>query len=424
MNTGPQTHTSAATVASQINPALGAQNTTEPASRVLPTQSGNLGGQAGGGEATKAAKIMIIDDEPLVIRVVRRFLMAEGYKNFVTITDPRKSLEVIEKERPDVVLVDIMMPHITGIELLRLRRQAPSLHHIPFIVLSANSEKNIKREALKLGATDFLAKPVDPVDLVLRVQNILFVKKYQDGLKILAVRLEEQVKKRTQEIEESREQIVHCLAKAAEFRDNETGAHVIRVGKYSAVIAKQLGFGPNYCKKIDLAAQLHDVGKIGIPDSILLNPGKLSREEFEIMQQHCQVGCQIMAPLAKAELSRLQSDSREVVNGVNSPMLTLAANIANSHHEKWDGTGYPNGLKGEEIPIEGRITCVADVYDALCSERPYKPRFPKEKCLEIMLSERGTRFDPRVLDAFLQKLSVIEKIAVYHSDDKNKESDS
>lgn len=392
-----------------------------PATAAAPEQSREHSTPGKVSAGTKNAKIMIVDDEPLVIRVVRRFLMTEGYKNFVTLTDPRQSFELIKSERPDIVLVDIMMPHITGIELLRLRQQTPATHHIPFIVLSANSEKNIKREALKLGATDFLAKPVDPVDLVLRVQNTLFVKQYQDGLKNLAVRLEEQVRKRTEEIEDSREQIVHCLAKAAEFRDNETGAHVIRVGKYAAVIAKQLGFGPAYCKKIDLAAQLHDVGKIGIPDSILLNPGKLTREEFEIMQKHCQVGCQIMEPLAQAEMGRLQSSSADVVNGVDSPMLTLAANIANSHHEKWDGTGYPNGLKGEEIPIEGRITCVADVYDALCSERPYKPKFPKEKCLEIMLSERGTRFDPRVLDAFIQKLGVIEKIAIHHSDKANKE---
>ena len=364
---------------------------------------------------TKSAKIMIVDDEPLVIRVVRRFLTTEGYTNFLTITDPRKAFDLIKSERPDIVLVDIMMPHITGIELLRLRLKAKLMQHIPFIVLSANSEKNIKREALKLGATDFLAKPVDPVDLVLRVKNSLFVKKYQDDLKTLAVHLEEQVKARTQQIEDSREQIIHCLAKAAEFRDNETGAHVIRVGKYAAVIAKHLGFGPNYCKQIDLAAQLHDVGKIGIPDSILLNPGKLSREEFDIMKKHCMVGCQIMEPLAQAEIKSMQKGGL-----VASPMLTLAANIARSHHEKWDGTGYPNGLKGEEIPIEGRITCVADVYDALCSERPYKPRFPKEKCLEIMLSERGTRFDPQVLDAFIQKLHVIEKIAVYHSDSGDK----
>jgi response regulator RpfG family c-di-GMP phosphodiesterase len=180
-----------------------------------------------------------------------------------------------------------MMPHVTGIDLMRFRQNDSRLRHIPVIVLSANSEKNIKQEALKLGATDFLAKPVDPVELVLRVQNTLLVKQYQDHLRNYAVNLEHQVRIRTEQIERSREQIVHCLAKAAEFRDNETGKHVIRVGKYAALIAKHLGFGPSYCAQIELAAQLHDVGKIGIPDSILLNPGKLTREEFEIMKRHC-----------------------------------------------------------------------------------------------------------------------------------------
>ncbi len=367
----------------------------------------------------KSSKIMIIDDEQLVIRVVRRFLSSDGYSNFFVITDSRQAIESINRERPDVVLIDIMMPHVTGLEIMQMREKYPPIQHIPFIVLSASSEKNVKREALKLGATDFLSKPVDPVDLVLRVQNTLIVKRHHDHLKNYAVRLEEQVELRTRQIEESREQIVHCLAKAAEFRDNETGAHVIRVGKYAAVIAKQLGFGPTYCKQMELAAQLHDVGKIGIPDSILLNPGKLSREEFDTMKKHCRVGCQIMEPLAKAEILTIRrhaEDGGEIMEGVDSPMLTLAANIARTHHEKWDGTGYPTGLKGEEIPIEGRITCVADVYDALCSERPYKPKFPKEKCLEIMLSERGTRFDPQVLDAFFQKLDTIERIAMIHSD--------
>ncbi len=369
----------------------------------------NSNGEAG----IKSAKIMIIDDEQLVIRVVRRFLSSEGYSNFLTVTDSRQALERIHSFQPDIVLLDIMMPHMSGIDLLKLRQQDNSIKHIPFIILSANSEKTIKREALKLGATDFLAKPVDAVDLVLRVQNSLVIKQHQDHLTEYAVELEKKVQQRTRQIDASREQIIHCLAKAAEFRDNETGAHVIRVGKYAAVIAKQLGFGPNYCRQIELAAQLHDVGKIGIPDSILLNPGKLSREEFDIMKQHCRLGCQIMEPLARAEMADLRQSGK---TGGDAPMLVLAANIAKTHHEKWDGTGYPDGLKGEEIPIEGRITCVADVYDALCSERPYKPKFPREKCLEIMLSERATRFDPQVLDVFFERLDIIDQIGHLHGD--------
>ena len=362
----------------------------------------------------KSAKIMIVDDEQLVIRVVRRFLAAEGYSNFLTVTDSRQAFDQLNAFQPDIVLMDIMMPHVSGIDLLQQRQQNAIAKHVPFIVLSANSEKTIKREALKLGATDFLAKPVDAVDLVLRVQNSLLVKKHQDQLTDYAVELEKQVQHRTRQIDASREQIIHCLAKAAEFRDNETGAHVIRVGKYASVIAKQLGFGPNYCRQIELAAQLHDVGKIGIPDSILLNPGKLSREEFDIMKLHCRLGCQIMEPLARAEMADLRQSGKSTNE---APMLVLAANIARTHHEKWDGTGYPEGLSGEEIPIEGRITCVADVYDALCSERPYKPKFPREKCLEIMLSERGTRFDPAVLDVFFERLDIIDQIGQVHTDE-------
>ncbi|MFK7769240.1 MAG: HD domain-containing phosphohydrolase [Mariniblastus sp.] len=370
----------------------------------------------------RTSKIMIIDDEQLVIRVVRRFLSSDGYENFFTVTDPRDALEAIDREKPDVVLLDIMMPHITGLDLLKVRQKTPAFQPIPFIILSANSENQIKREALQLGATDFLSKPVDPSDLILRVQNALTVKRHHDHLANYAVELEKQVRERTHQIEKSREQIIHCLARAAEYRDNETGEHVIRVGKYCAVIAEQLGFGPEYCHEIELAAQLHDVGKIGIPDSVLLNPGKLNNAEFEVMKTHCGLGMQIMEPLADSEGERIRRHTDMggfIMDGVDSPMLELAATIARTHHEKWDGTGYPFQLKGDAIPIEGRICCVADVYDALCSERPYKPKFPIKKCLEIMISERGTRFDPIVLDAFFERIDDVETIRKAY-DDKHK----
>lgn len=364
-------------------------------------------------DALRKSKIMIIDDEQLVIRVVRRFLSSDGYENFITLTDPRDALETIDREHPDVVLLDIMMPHVTGLDLLQVRQKAAKMQHIPFIILSASSENQIKRDALQFGATDFLSKPVDPSELVLRVQNALTVKRHHDYLANYAIELERQVRERTRQIEKSREQIIHCLARAAEYRDNETGEHVIRVGKYCNLIAAQLGFGPEYCREIELAAQLHDVGKIGIPDSILLNPGKLNADEFDLMKTHCGVGMQIMEPLAEGAGERVRRHTSMggfIMDGVDSPMLELAATIARTHHEKWDGTGYPYQLKGENIPIEGRICCVADVYDALCSERPYKPKFPIQKCLEIMLSERGTRFDPEVLDAFFERIDDIEVV--------------
>ena len=292
-------------------------------------------------DAIRSAKIMIIDDEQLVIRVVRRFLSSDGYENFFTLSDPRQALEAIESENPDVVLLDIMMPHVTGLDLLKVRKKSTELQHIPFIILSATAENQIKREALQLGATDFLSKPVDPSDLVLRVQNALIVKRHHDHLANYANELERQVRERTQQIEKSREQIIHCLARAAEYRDNETGEHVIRVGKYCRVIADQLGFGDSYCREIELAAQLHDVGKIGIPDSVLLNPGKLSNEEFEVMKTHCGLGNQIMEPLADSDGDRIRRHADMggfIMDGVDSPMLELAASIARTHHEKWDGT--------------------------------------------------------------------------------------
>ena len=374
--------------------------------------------------ATVNSKVMIIDDEQLVIRVVKRFLASEGYHNFITINDPRDAFKALKSEKPDVVLMDIMMPHLTGLDLLRYRQRTPEFQHIPFIILSATSENRVKRDALRLGATDFLAKPVDPSDLTVRVKNALMVKRHHDHLSNYAIELERQVRTRTKQIERSREQIIYCLARAAEYRDNETGAHVIRVGKYCAVIAEELGFGPDYVHQIELAAQLHDVGKIGIPDAVLLNPGRLDKEEFEVMKNHCSLGCEIMEPLAESsgEVVRQHADvGGFIMDGVDSPMLELAALIARTHHEKWDGTGYPKQLKGDQIPIEGRICCVADVYDALCSERPYKPAFPMQKCLEIMLSERGTRFDPIVLDAFFRRLSDIEKVRLTYEDQKQKD---
>ena len=370
-------------------------------------------------ESVRDAKIMIIDDEQLVIKVVKRYLATEGYSNFISVSDSRQAIEKIREELPDVILSDVNMRDVNGLDILRARQKSPIMNLIPVLILSSNEEKDIKRQALELGATDFLAKPVDPFDLSLRVRNALIVKRHHDHLANYANELEDEVCQRIDELEHSREQIVHCLARAAEYRDNETGEHIIRVGKYCRVIAEELGFAEDYCRKIELSAQLHDVGKIGIPDAVLLNPGRLDAEEFEVMKTHCGVGLEIMEPLSELDQDRVRRHSSSgafIMDGVESPMLELAASIARTHHEKWDGTGYPAKLAGESIPIEGRICCVADVFDALCSERPYKPRFPLKKCLEIMLSERGTRFDPKVLDAFFARFEQIEEIRQNHED--------
>ena len=363
-------------------------------------------------QLTRNSKIMIVDDEDLVIRVVRQFLSRDGYTNFITITDPREALNAIRSEKPDVVLLDINMPHLSGLDILRERQHIKPLRTTPFIILSAINDADTKQEALELGATDFLAKPVEKSDLTLRVQNSLIVKRHFDNLANHASDLEAEVRKRTEQLERSREQVVRVLARAAEFRDNETGEHVLRVGAFCKIIAEQMGMSPEWCKQIGLAAQLHDVGKIAIPDSVLLNPNKLTAEEFEIMKQHCDLGCRIMKPMADEELAMVRNTSSvlQLVNELESPLLNMASVICRTHHEKWNGQGYPNGLVGDQIPIEGRITCVADVYDALCSDRPYKAAFPIEKSLEIMLNDRGIRFDPQVLDAFLERIADIEAI--------------
>jgi putative two-component system response regulator len=370
-------------------------------------------------ERIKQSKIMIIDDEQLVIKVVRRFLQSEGYENFVTLTQSTGAVERMEQEQPDVVLLDVMMPEVSGLEILRERRRIPSLQLTPFIILSGSQDLEVKQEALEHGATDFLGKPVEKIELTLRVKNSLLLKQQYKDLEVHAHELEQEVQERTRQLERSREQILQCLARAAEYRDNETGRHVVRVGKYARVVGERLGLPKEFCGQIELAAQLHDLGKIGIPDSILLNPGKLSEEEFAVMKRHCEIGREILDPFAADEMEELRqnkSDPARLPSNLRSPLLVLAAKIAQTHHEKWDGTGYPLGLKGEQIPIEGRITSVSDVYDALCSVRPYKEGFSVEQALRIMLAERGTRFDPKVLDAFVDQIPRIEKIRKAYSD--------
>ncbi len=370
--------------------------------------------------AARHAKILIVDDESLVVRVVRRLLEEQGYQRLETVTDPTQVISTMLSFQPDLVLLDIVMPGMSGIDILRERQEFAALQLIPIIILSASNDSATRRDALKLGCADFLGKPVDAAELILRVHNVLTVKTYQDRLRNEADELERQVRLRTRELENSRQQVIQCLAKAAEFRDNDTGQHVLRVGKYSAILGEQLGFDRHYCEQLELAAQLHDVGKIGIPDSILLNPGKLTPDEFSVMQNHCLIGCRIIEPLVAKQFAA--AASLQVPDGDDSsdkiaPILRLAARIALTHHERWDGKGYPLGLKGEEIPIEGRIVAVADVYDALQSPRPYKPAFETDKCLQIIIEETGTHFDPQVVQGLFESFPRIERVRQQYRDD-------
>lgn len=388
---------------------------TELAVRADPVEAA-LSGQR---SKAKDSRILIVDDESLVVRVVKRLLEEQGYHRFETVTDAHQAIPTMLEFNPDVVLLDILMPGMSGIDILRERRKHAALQYTPIIILSATTDGATRRESLKLGIADFLSKPVDAAELILRVQNVLLVKAHHDQLQHNAVELERQVRARTVQLEHSRQQIIHCLAKAAEYRDNDTGQHVIRVGKYASVLAEQLGFDHDYCEQLEFAAQLHDVGKIGIPDSILLNPGKLSPEEFSVMQSHCLIGCRIIEPMVAREFGAVgapPADRNAHENDQEAPLLRLAARVALTHHERWDGKGYPLGLAGEDIPIEGRIVAVADVYDALQSPRPYKPAFDTDKCLRIIIDETGSHFDPRVVQALFETFPKIERIRTQYRD--------
>jgi len=368
---------------------------------------------------TKSSRILIVDDEELNVKVVRKYLSEAGYANFVTTSDPTDALDLMRRRKPDIVLLDVMMPSVSGIDILHVMNLDEQLQHIPVVILTASTELEVKQVCLELGVADFLAKPVDPMELLPRVRNTLLNKHFQDQLAHHAEKLEQEVHKRTAELARSREEVVHCLARAGEFRDDDTGHHVCRVGKYVGVIANELGFHQSRIEVLELAAQLHDIGKIGIPDSILHKPGKLDEEQFDVIRTHCAIGKEIIQPLPEREAAILRSHARlgsSILQVPSSPLLMLAARIAQTHHEWWDGTGYPLGLKGEDIPIEGRMTAVADVYDALSTKRSYKEAFPRDKCFRILEEGRGTHFDPQVLDAFFARADDIIQIQLDYMD--------
>lgn len=367
----------------------------------------------------KPGRIAVVDDESTNIKVLRRYLQLAGYFDFVSTTVASDCVALIVREQPDVLLLDVMMPDVNGLDVLRDLRAQPSTAQLPIIILTADTNADTRRKALELGATDFLSKPVDANELLPRVRNSLLIKAHQDHLRQYAERLEDEVARRTRELTRTRQEVVHCLARAAEYRDNETGRHVLRVGRYAGVIARELGMDREFVELIELAAPLHDVGKIGIADEVLRKPGKLTPDEFEVMQTHAGLGRKVFDCVSTSEWDTFRRHTdigQMILGGGQSSLLAMAARIAITHHERWDGSGYPLALAGEDIPIEGRITAVADVFDALSTKRPYKPAFPLEKCLDIMKAERGTHFDARVLDAFLARIREVVQIQIEFAD--------
>lgn len=331
------------------------------------------------------------------VMIISKILENEGFNNITTFTDPRKAINQIQEssEKTDLLILDIEMPYINGIQFLELLSipQKNVTDRFPVIVISGTQSKETKYSALTAGATDFISKPIDPIDVALRVKNTLTLQLSLKSQANLALTLENQVAKRTRELALANESLVEMLALAGEMRDNETGNHVERVGRYVGKMASAIGLPPDLCFILEQSAPLHDVGKISIPDHILLKPGKLTADEFEIIKTHAQAG-----------YSLLMSHSHD------SEILRMAASIAISHHEKWDGTGYPQGLAGESIPLEGRITAICDVFDALTSARPYKNAWPIHQVVDYFREQAGKQFDPTLIQAFEKLIDVFTEI--------------
>jgi putative two-component system response regulator len=322
----------------------------------------------------KQAKILSVDDEKANLRFLEIILRQAGYTNFHGTTDAREVLPLFTRIQPDILLLDLHMPYLNGINILQQLREEMANSPIPVLVLTADSEAATKYKAFREGATDFLIKPLDEMEVLLRIDNLLRVHFH-------SVLLEEKVRERTLELEKSQLDTLQRLAWAAEYRDDETGLHAERVGVTSACIADAMGFPARYVDMILRAAPLHDIGKIGIADCILRKPGKLTAEEFAVMQQHTVIGARILS-------------------GSSSPILQLAEEIAHFHHERWDGRGYC-GLQGTEIPVSGRIVTVADQFDALTHDRPYKEAWSVEEAVLEINAQSDCQFDARVVVAFL-----------------------
>lgn len=303
------------------------------------------------------------------------------------------------ERRPRLVLLDLHMPQIDGFELMELLATTTGERRsIAFLVLTADATEETKRRALSMGARDFLTKPLDRVELLLRVRNVLQVEELQDRLFEHNANLEDEVAERTRDLDQARLEILKHLALAAEFRDDDTQEHAWRIGRTSALLAIGLGLPDRELELIARAAPLHDIGKVGVPDAILLKPGKLTAAEYETIKTHTTIGA-------------------EILSGSRSPLLVMAEEIALTHHERWDGQGYPGGIRGEQIPLPGRIVAVADVFDALTHERPYKRAWPVPEALAEILREAGRHFDPQVVQVFssLDHPSLLSRVKGWES---------
>lgn len=330
----------------------------------------------------KHARILIVDDEEQNVALLRRVLERAGFSRIESTGDPREVADLYVRFRPDLVLLDLHMPHMDGLQVLDQLNQIAEASYLPVLMLTADLSQEAKREALSRGAKDFVSKPFHTDEVLLRISTLLETRFLYLQIQGQNEMLEAKVRERTRELEAAQIEIIERLARAAEFRDDNTGQHTERVGQMAALLAKRIGLPDSQVSLIRRAAPLHDVGKIGIPDSILLKLGKLTPAEFTLVKTHTTIGARILS-------------------GSRFPILRLAEEIAFNHHERWDGEGYA-GIVGDAIPLAGRIVAVADVFDALTQSRPYKAAWPVGEAIAEIERQRGRQFDPSLVDAFLQ----------------------
>jgi putative two-component system response regulator len=333
------------------------------------------------GDSRHNHRVMIVDDEPSNTDLLTQYLRRWGYTDVAATNSSELATQLFETFAPDIVLLDLHMPPPSGFDLLGLLPRRSDGVEVPVLVLTADVSPETKRRGLEAGAQDFVTKPFDPAEVRLRVANLLRTRHLELDLLAYGQTLERRVVERTRELDAARRETLARLALAAEFRDDSSGQHIYRVGRTTALLAEELAVVPREVELLRQAAPLHDVGKIGIPDAVLLKPGRFEPAEFELMKRHAELGAHIL-------------------RGSNSPVLVAAEEIALSHHERWDGTGYPRGLECDEIPRSGRLVAVADVFDALTHERPYKDAWPVDVAVAEIQNQRGLQFDPEIVDAF------------------------
>lgn len=345
-------------------------------------------------------KVLIVDDNPTNLLMFKTLAGRFEDCEPLTFAVPAEALAWCASNGPDLILLDYMMPEIDGITFLERFRAMPEMGEVPVIMVTADHEKDVRHRALEAGANDFLTKPIDKTEFMARMRNTLALRRGQRALANRAEWLAGEVKKALAVVEAREREAIFLLAKAAEYRDPETGAHILRMAHYSRFIGERLNLGNEELDLLLAAAPMHDVGKVGIPDAILLKPGKLDELEFTVMKQHAVIGWKI-----------LQGHS------AGNRMLAMAAEIALAHHEKFDGSGYPNGIKGTAIPLVGRIVAVADVFDALTSARPYKRAWPVDEAATFIRQNAGQQFDPDCVNAFFAAWDQVLAIRERHQDE-------